>query len=66
MKSLSKIALALSLSTLKINNYMQDIMSLKNVKEMVLSLGNKDINKKIPELKIGEIYAHCKNCSKCY
>ena len=66
MKSFSKITLARSLSTLKINNYMQDIMSLKNVKEMVLSLGNKDINKKIPELKIDEIYAHCKDCSKCY
>ena len=66
MKSFSKITLARSLSTLKINNYMQDILSLKNVKEMVLSLGNKDINKKIPELKIDEIYAHCKDCSKCY
>ena len=66
MKSFSKITMARSLSTLKINNYMQDFLSLKNIKEMILSLGNKDINKKIPELKIDEIYAHCKDCSKCY
>jgi succinate dehydrogenase flavin-adding protein (antitoxin of CptAB toxin-antitoxin module) len=66
MKSFSNIILARSLSTLKLKNYMQDYLSLKNVKEMILSLGNKDINKKIPELKIDEIYAHCKDCSKCY
>ena len=66
MKSFSKITMARSLSTLKINNYMQDILSLKSIKEMILSLGNKDHNKKIPELKIEEIFAHCKNCSKCY
>ena len=66
MKSFSKITMARALSTLKINNYMQDILSLKNIKEMILSLGNKDHNKKIPELKIEEIFAHCKNCSKCY
>ena len=66
MKSFSKITIARSLSTLKINNYMEDFLSLKNIKEMILSLGNKDINKKIPELKIDDIYAHCKECSKCY
>ena len=66
MKSFSNIILARSLSTLKLKNYMQDFLSLKNVKEMILSLGDKDINKKIPELKIDEIYAHCKDCSKCY
>ena len=66
MKLFSKITMARSLSTLKINNYMQDFLSLKTVKEMILSLGNKDHNKKIPELKIEEIYAHCKDCSKCY
>ena len=66
MKSFSKITMARSLSTLKINNYIQDILSLKNIKEMILSLGNKDHNKKIPELKIDEIYAHCRDCSKCY
>jgi len=66
MKSFSKITMARALSTLKINNYMQDILSLKNIKEMILSLGNKDHNKKIPELKIETIFAHCKNCSKCY
>ena len=66
MKSFSKITMARALSTLKINNYMQDILSLKNIKEMILSLGNKDLNKKIPELQIEEIFAHCKHCSKCY
>ena len=66
MKSFSKITMARALSTLKINNYMQDILSLKNIKEMILSLGNKDHNKKIPKLKIEQIFAHCKNCSKCY
>jgi len=66
MKSFSKITMARALSTLKINNYMQDILSLKNIKEMIISLGNKDHNKKIPELKIEYIFAHCKYCSKCY
>ena len=66
MKSFSKITMARALSTLKINNYMQDILSLKNIKEMIISLGNKDHNKKIPELKIEHIFAHCKYCSKCY
>ena len=66
MKSFSKITMARALSTLKINNYMQDILSLKNIKEMILSLGNKDHNKKIPELNIEKIFAHCKDCSKCY
>ena len=66
MKSFSKITIARALSTLKINNYMQDILSLKNIKEMILSLGNKDHNKKIPELKIEQIFAHCKHCSKSY
>ncbi len=66
MKSFSKITMARALSTLKINNYMQDILSLKNIKEMILSLGNKDHNKKIPELKIEQIFSHCKDCSKCY
>ena len=66
MKSFSKITTARALSTLKINNYMQDFLSLKNIKEMILSLGKKDHNKKIPELKIDEVYAHCKDCSKCY
>ena len=66
MKSFSKITMARSLSTLKINNYMQDFLSLKHIKEMIISLGKKDINKKIPELKIEEVYAHCKDCSKCY
>ena len=66
MKSFSKITTARALSTLKINIYMKDILSLKSIKEIILSLGSKDQNKKIPELKIEEIYAHCKDCSKCY
>ena len=39
---------------------------IENMKEMILSLGNKDHNKKIPELKIEQIFSHCKDCSKCY
>ena len=66
MKSFSKITMARSLSALKINNYVQDIQSLKNIKEMMISFGSKFKNKHIPELKIDDIYAHCRDCSKCY
>ena len=66
MKQYSKISIAKVLSSLKIKYYMPDYLSLKKLKEIMLSLGSKDTNKKIPELQIDDIYAHCKECSKCY
>ena len=66
MKQYSKISIAKVLSSLKIKYYVPDFLSLKSLKEIMLSLGSKDTNKKIPELQIDDIYAHCKECSKCY
>ena len=53
-------------STLKLSNYLQDINSLKHIKEIMLSLGKKDRSHKMPPLKINEIFSHCETCSKCY
>lgn len=66
MNTYSKVTIAKVLSALKIRNYMPDYLSIKNIKEMMASLGSKDKNKKIPEAQIDDIYAHCKDCSKCY
>ena len=66
VRSFSKVTIAKVLSTFKIDYYMPDFLSLKNLKEVMDSLGPKDTNKKIPILSIDDIFAHCKDCSKCY
>ena len=62
----SKMTTAKVFSTLKLSNYLQDINSLKHIKEIMLSLGKKDRSHKMPPLKINEIFSHCETCSKCY
>ena len=66
MSSYAKMTIAKVLSSLKLLNYLPDITSLKHLKEIMISLGNKDRTNKMPVLKINEIFSHCKECSKCY
>ena len=66
MSSYAKMTIAKVLSSLKLLNYLPDITSLKHLKEIMISLGNRDRTNKMPVLKINEIFSHCKECSKCY
>ena len=66
MASYSKMIIAKVLSTLKLTNYLPDMTSLRQLKEVMISLGAEDRTNKIPSLKIDEIFSHCKECSKCY
>ena len=66
MISFSKMTIAKVLSSLKLSNYLPDITSLRQLKEIMISLGNKDRTHKMPILKINDIFSHCKECSKCY
>ncbi len=66
MSTFTKITTAKVLSSLKLSNYLPDINSLKQLKEIMLSFGKKDRNHKMPFLKIEEIFSHCEKCSKCY
>ena len=66
MLTYTKMNIARVLSTLKLSNYLPDITSLKQIKEIIISLGIKDRTHKIPSLKIDDIFSHCKECSKCY
>ena len=66
MSNYTKMIIARVLSTLKLSNYLPDITSLRQIKEIMISLGNKDRTNKIPQLNIDDIFSHCKECSKCY
>ena len=66
MTTYSKMSIAKVLSSLKLINYLPDITSLRQLKDVMISLGNKDRTNKIPLLKIDDIFSHCKECSKCY
>ena len=66
MTTYSKMSIAKVLSSLKLTNYLPDITSLRQLKDVMISLGNKDRTNKIPLLKIDDIFSHCKECSKCY
>ena len=66
MISYSKMSIANALSYLKLTNYSPDIMSLRHLKEIMISLGTKDPTNKIHFLNIDDIFSHCKECSKCY
>ena len=50
MSTYSKMNIAKVLSTLKLEHYHQDITSLHQLKEVMISLGNKDRSHKIPFL----------------
>ena len=64
ISSYSKIQLAKIQSYLKQKNYMPDILSMKKVREIILSTSTKNNN--FPYLKLNEINQHCENTSKCY
>ena len=66
MSTYSKMNIAKVLSSLKLNYYHPDITSLHQIKEVMISLGKKDRTHKIPQLKIDDIFSHCKECSKCF
>ena len=66
MSTFSNMIKAKVLSSLKLSNYLPDMNSLKHIKEIMLSLGKKDRNHKMPFLKIEDIFSHCENCSKSY
>ena len=66
MSTYSKMNIAKVLSSLKLSHYHPDITSLHQLKEVMISLGNKDRTHKIPSLKINDIFSHCKECSKCF
>ena len=66
MISYSKMSVANALSYLKLTNYSPDIMSLRHLKEIMISLGTKDPTNKMHFLNIDDIFSHCKECSKCY
>ena len=66
MQTFSKMTTAKVLSSLKLSNYLPDTNSLKQIKEIMLSLGKKDRSHKMPFLQIEEIFSHCETCSKCY
>ncbi len=66
MVTYSKMSIARVLSSLKLTNYLPDITSLRQLKDIMISLGKKDRTNKIPFLKIDDIFSHCKECSKCY
>ncbi len=67
MEEYSKSIITKVLSDLKRSNYIPDMTSLKSFKKKYL-LPYKNNNKlhKIPKLEIDDIFAHCKECSKCY
>ena len=54
------------ISHLKTTNYIPDIESLKPFKKHILSLKKNNKTHKILSLDIDDIFAHCKECSKCY
>ena len=64
ISSYSKIQLAKIQSYLKQKNYMPDILSMKKVREIILSTSTKNNN--FPYLQLNEINQHCENTSKCY
>ena len=56
MSTFSNMNKAKVLSSLKLSNYLPDMNSLKHIKEIMLSLGKKDRNHKMPFLKIEDIF----------
>ena len=66
MEAYSKQIISKVLSSLKILNYIPDITALKPLKKYILSLKKNNKIKKIQCLEVDDIFAHCKDCSKCY
>ena len=66
MKVYSKIVISKVLSFLKKTSYLPDLTSLKPFKKHILNLKKHNKTNKIQSLEIDDIFAHCKECSKCY
>ena len=66
MELYSKLVITKVLSFLKTTNYIPDITSLKPFKKHILYLKKNNKTHKIQSLEIDDIFAHCKECSKCY
>ena len=64
INSYSKLSLAKIQSLLKSQNYMPDILSVKKIREIIIS-SKQSLNKFDP-LNINDIIPHCDNTSKCY
>jgi len=66
METYSKSVISKVLLNLKISNYIPDITSLKTFKKYILPFKKNNKIHKIEPLEIDDIFAHCKECSKCY
>ena len=66
MEFYSKTVVSKVLSFLKTSNYLPDLASLKPLKKHILHLKKNNKTHKIQSLEIDDIFAHCKECSKCY
>ena len=64
LNSYSKLTIAKIQSILKSQNYMQDLLSIKHIREILLSIGSN--SNRFPPLNISEINPHCDITSKCY
>ena len=66
MEEYSKSIITKVLLDLKMSNYIPDMTSLKLFKKFLLPYKKNNKIHKIPPLEIDDIFAHCKECSKCY
>ena len=66
MELYSKPIISKIISHLKDTIYIPDIESLKPLKKHILYLKKNNKINKIQSLDIDDIFAHCKECSKCY
>jgi hypothetical protein len=64
--SYSKITLAKIQSILKSQYYMQDLISIKQIREILISMNSNSELNKFPPLKKKAIIPHCEKTSKCY
>ena len=64
LNSYSKLTIAKIQSILKSQNYMQDLSSIKHIREILLSIGSN--SNRFPPLNITDITPHCDITSKCY
>ena len=64
--SYSKITIAKIQSTLKSQYYMKDLISIKQIRNIFISMNSKNELNKFPPLEKKEIIPHCDKTSKCY
>ena len=62
--SYSKLSLAKIQSYIKSQYYMQDLIAIKQIREIILS--SKNNSSRFPPLKKSDIIPHCSKTSKCY